>query len=255
LNKNTLYRPVFAVILSFFIFQIMSFLNPVCFYPSAQAQSTTTFRSQDEFHISACNGTVGFAVNGTYSTAMLQNDFWIFTNLHVNGDAFIKNFSVSVQNCNITIDSFHLSNATRQTLRFNYHLEGVGKQVFNFGLGPINKRFASTDWSVITRNNGHNVFLAEGRDFTISQDGTLTIAGLTGNVSIIRWGFSDVLQDSNLSFVEQNSVAITVAALLAIIVAMAVIIKVKSRRNCLKNDAQASNRASNLKQLWRVPFW
>lgn len=193
--------------------------------PSAGAQTSTAFTSSDKFSIPAYNGTISFAVNGTYSKATLQNDSWTFVNLRLSRSLPLQNFTVSAQNCNITIISYSSFNTTRQTLRLIYSVEGVGRQVFNFGVRGQAGQFAGVDWSVIV---GDNVFLAEGENWNISPDGTLTVDGATGFVNVVHWGFySNNLSSSNLPFYEQHSVAIATAITLALIVAVAVVFKLK----------------------------
>jgi hypothetical protein len=75
--------------------------------------------------------------------------------------------------------------------------------------------------------------LAEGDGWTISHDGTIVINGARGNVSVIHYNFygsfGNGLQNSNLPFYQQHSLAITVTAAVAIIVIIAVVIKTKHK--------------------------
>ena len=72
--------------------------------------------------------------------------------------------------------------------------------------------------------------MAEGEGWTISNDGTLVVTGVTGNVSIVHWGFSEnSLPSSNLPSYLQHSVAIVIAMVVAVTVIVAIIIKVKSK--------------------------
>ena len=197
--------------------------------PNTRAQTDITFNSADKFSIPSYNGTISFAVNGTYSKATLENDTWTFTNLRLNRSQPLENFKISTQNSNVTVFSYLAFNTTLQSARLRYAVEGEGKQIFNFGLGSQGGEWSGVDWSVIT---GNNVFMAEGEGWTISNDGTLVVTGVTGNVSIVHWGFfENSLPSSNLPFYLQHSVAIATVVVVAIIVSVAVAIKVKSREH------------------------
>jgi len=194
---------------------------------NTQAETDITFNSADKFSIPSYNGAISFAVNGTYSKATFENDTWTFTNLRLNRSQPLENFKISTQNSNVTVFSYLAFNTTLQSARLRYAVEGKGEQIFNFGLGSQGGEWSGVDWSVIT---GNNVFMAEGEGWTISNDGTLVVTGVTGNVSIVHWGFSEnSLPSSNLPSYLQHSVAIVIAMVVAVTVIVAIIIKVKSK--------------------------
>lgn len=218
-------------------------------YPNAIAQNNTTLTPEDKFTIPLYNGTVSFAVNGTYSKATFENDSWTFTNLALVGSHTLQNFTVSAQNSNVTILSYLALNFTRQSSRLRYSVEGQGKQVFNFGQGTTGGKFSGIDWSVIT---GNSTFLAEGAGWTISPNGTIVVSGISGNVSVIHWGFFDSTSfDSNLPFYQQHSIAIATAVSLAVAVAIAVVVKVRNSKSPsnkqLEKNAQAKKQSPALK--------
>jgi hypothetical protein len=195
--------------------------------PNTQAQTNITFSPADKFNIPSYNGTISFAVNGTYSEATFENDTWTFTNLHLNGSQPLANFKISTQNSNVTIFSYLAFNTTLQSALLRYVVEGQGKQILNLGLGSQEGEWTGADWSVVT---GNNVFMAEGEGWTISNDGTLIVTGATGNVSIVHWGFfENSLPSSNLPFYQQHSVAIVIAMVVAVTIIVAIVIKVKSK--------------------------
>jgi hypothetical protein len=197
--------------------------------PNTQAQTDITFKPADKFSIPSHNGTISFAVNGTYSKATLENDTWTFTNLRLNRSQPLENFKISTQNSNVTIFSYLAFNTTLQSARLRYAVEGKGEQIFNFGLVSQGGEWSGVDWSVIT---GNNVFMAEGEGWTISHDGTLIVTGATGNVSIVHWGFfENSLPSSNLPFYLQHSVAIVIVMVVAVTIIVAIVIKVKSKRH------------------------
>ena len=207
-----------------FIIFILSF---TCL--NTQAQTNVSFTSSDKFSIPAYNGIISFAVNGTYSSATLENNSWTFTNLLLNGSQPLENFAISTQNCNVTIFSYQILNNTSFNFStFNYAVEGKGNQILNLGLGPEEGgSITSVEWIIL---NNH-VFLAEGEGWSISHDGTMIVNGLSGNVSIIHYGSSELLSvsNSNLPFYQQHSVAIAIATAVTITLVIAVVIKVKNR--------------------------
>jgi hypothetical protein len=199
--------------------------------PNTQAQTDITFKPADKFSIPSYNGTISFAVNGTYSKATFENETWTFTNLCLNGSQPLENFTISAQNCNVTIFSYQTFNSTTfQGAMLRYEVEGKGNQILNLGLGPQQGGFsASVQWSVILSNNA---FATEGQDWSISHDGTMVVNGATSNITIVHWGFSESsVPNSNLPFYEQHSVAIIIAVAVAATVIVAVAVKVTNRKH------------------------
>jgi hypothetical protein len=210
----------------------------LCIFPwvcsFTQAQTVVSFQPSDKFSIPSNNGSVSFAVNGTYSNATFENDTWTFVNLHLSGSQPLEDFTFSTQDSNVTIFSYRSNNNTSfQSVRIKYAVEGQGKQTLNLGLGPEKGGSSSSlEWSVIVNNN---VFLAQGEGWTISDDGTMVINGATGNVSVVHYGFfgsfGNGLQNSNLPFYQQHSVAIAIGAAAAIVVVISVVINLKIRKS------------------------
>ncbi len=227
------------------------------FFPKTQAQTNTPFNPSNIFSVPSQKGTISFAVNGTYSSATLENNTWFFQNLQLNGSRTLANFSVSVENCNITIYAYQAFTTSRVSIRLIYVAQGVGKQVFNFGVGSIDLQLASTDWSVIINNN---VFLALGSGWTITQDGTVTVDGLTGLVNVVRWGFVDNnVSNSNVPFYEQHSVAIITVTSVAVIVAVALVVKMVGGRTSVTKEVsrhpKSDSSASALTPQRRIQPW
>ena len=111
-----------AIIAIFFIFSL--------FCPNTQAQTTTAFTPADKFLVPAYNGSISFAVNGTYSNAAFENNTWTFTNLHLNRSTLLENFEISTQNSNVTVISYTTSNNNLFLYaRLVYVAEGEGKQI------------------------------------------------------------------------------------------------------------------------------
>lgn len=206
-------------------------------YPNTKAQSNIHFTPEDQFLIPSSNGAVRFAVNGSYSSATLENGSWAFKNLSVNGTTPLQNFFVSAQDSNITIFSYFSSNFTITTLRLRYAVEGSGKQSFNFGQqGQVN----GVDWTIVKTVDRKNTFLTPGTDYKFSPNGEIVVNGATGNYSIIHYNFSNNrLLNSNLPFYEQQSVAIATSAAVAIVIVLAVVVAVRNRKNL--NDKKLDN--------------
>jgi hypothetical protein len=111
-----------------------------------------------------------------------------------------------------------------------YAVENQGKQILNFGLGPEAEELnLSYEWSVI--NN--NISLPEGKDWSFSHDGTIIVNDVSGEVIIKRYTFGDLFGNgeayANLPFHQQHSVGIIIGAVLAIVIIVAVLVKVKTR--------------------------
>ena len=208
--------------------------------PNSKAQTNTPLTSTDKFAIPEFNGTISFAVNGSYSKAVLENNVWTFTNLRLNGSQPLENFKISTQNSNVTIFSFIAINFTRHTSRLRYAVEGQGKQIVNLGINTTqNGEWNSLDWSVIKNNN---VFMTENEGWSITHDNTLTVEGVTGNVSIVYWGFLQNLPSSNLPFYLQHSVAITIVAVTVVVISVAATIKIVNRK---QSNNQVKNTRAN----------
>jgi hypothetical protein len=204
-----------------------------------QAQITISLQPSDKFRIPSNNGAVNFAVNGTYSKATFENDTWIFENLHLAGSQLLANFTFSTQNSNVTISSYRVTNGTSfQTIRLRCVIEGQGKQILNLGLGSQGEGWRSSlEWNVVVTGAGGTVFLAQGDGWTISHDGTIVINGASGNVSVVHYNFlGNGLQNSNLPFYQQHSLAIATTAAVAIIFVIAVVTKIKNKEAPKKSE-------------------
>ena len=212
------------VLIGIAIIVIIFILSLAC--SNSQAQTSIAFKPTDIFLVPAYNGSLSFAVNGTYSAATFENNTWTFTNLQLNGSQPLKNLEFSTQNSNVTIFSYLTFNNTAfQGIQLGYAVEGKGKQVLNLGLGSEEE-----DWEWSVAFNG--VFIGEGDGWNILRDGTLVVTGATGNVSIFDFeSFGNSAPSSNLPFYQQHSVAIIITVAVAATVVVAVVIKVNSRKH------------------------
>lgn len=192
--------------------------------PNTQAQTATTFTPSDRFSIPELNGTISFAVNGSCSSATLENGTWTFNDLRFNISHPLGNLKVSAENSNLTILSYRSYNLFGRSAQLRYNVQGVGTQTVNLGLNSSQPTHPS-EWSISVLGN---VFLAEGNGWNLLPDDSVVVSGLTGNVSVTHYGFV-VPNDGNLPFYQQHSIIIIAAIVLSVIVAIAVIIRVKVR--------------------------
>jgi hypothetical protein len=201
---------------------------------TVQAQNVTAFTTSDGFEISQLNGSIRFAYNGTYTSATLQNNTWVFRDLSLNNSNVLGNLTISVQDSDITIFTFY---SYRQSAQFNrygyirYNAQGIGTQTINLNInvtGPTD----SSEWGVV---NPAGVFLAEGRDWNLLSDNTVIVHGRTGNVTVAHYGFA-LDSESNEPFYIQHSVALVTFIVLVITAVIAVILSFKLRSKPLNGN-------------------
>ena len=197
--------------------------------PDAKAQDATTFTNQDKFSIPELNGSISFALNGSYSSATLENGTWNFNDLILNNSQPLGDLKLSAENSNMTVWSFRSFLFSGRSAQLRYNVQGIGNQTINLGLNSTQPTHP-IEWSVtvpsVTVPN--TVFLAEGDHWNLLPDNSVVVSGLTGNVSVTHYGFN-IRNTSNLPFYEQHSVIITTLALLAVIVGVALVIHFKVR--------------------------
>ena len=204
---------------AFLIIVLMFF--PVC--PNTQAQSGTTFTPTDKFSIPELNGSIRFSLNGSCSVATLQNGTWIFKDLRLNNSQPLGALKISAENSNVTILSYRATNTSIPTLRLTYTVQGEGKQTVNLDL---QQQTRVNEWSV---NLDGQPYVSEGNGWKLLHDDTLFITGATHNATITHYTYS-TFDDSNLPFYQKHSVAIITAAVVALTVTIAIVIKVKVRK-------------------------
>jgi hypothetical protein len=199
---------------------IASLLPNVIF--TTQAQTATNFTPADKFSIPQYNGTIRFGFNGSYTKAVLENDSWIFSSLRLNGSRPLRDLKISAQNSNITILLYSSYVNSTRAASLRYTVEGQGTQIINLGLNSTQRSYAY-QWTVTTPGKSGNIFLADGENWRLLPDDTVIVYGLSGNVTVTRYGFS-VAAD------EGHSVAIATGALVAATIAVAVVVRFKVRR-------------------------
>jgi len=205
---------------------------------TGKAQIETIFTQNTTFDIPTQEGKISFSVSGTYTSAILADGTWSFTNLLLNGSQNLDTFQVSARNSNITINSFILRNTTLRSARLRYVAESSGEQTFKMGITAGEGRWGlHPEWGVIV--NG--IWLGEGDGWKIAPDGTVTINGATGNVSILHYNFLGLSEaDKNMSFYEQHSVLILTLAFMSFMVSLGTIFWLKNKRLSSKKDVTSN---------------
>jgi hypothetical protein len=225
---------------------ILSAFKNCCKF-STFGQTELVFTPASRFLIPTNNGSISFAVNGTYTEAYLENGFWNFLNLRFNR-AFINysispgasanrtlrtgpvNLKVSAEDSNIKILSCQVYNSTFANSRvvnvlIRYAVDGYGKQIFNIGLGND-----QGDWSVTV--NGE--FIGKNHGWILTPDGTLTVMNTDENVTLTYWGFPVSYigreKGSTQSFLNEHSVTIATIVVVAITLVVATAIYAKNRK-------------------------
>jgi hypothetical protein len=201
-------------------------------FPTVQAQTSTNFTRADIFSIPSRNSQINFAVNGSYSSANLIDNVWVFTDLQLNRNPTLNILKISVENSNLTILSYQTRNMTSRVVaneRLAYRVFGEGKVTVNLGYSNAGQ-YGGSDWYVSKPGRNQTTFLSLGHDYSLKNDGTLIINGLTGNVSITHM-FLDrfVGNNANLPFYQQHSVIITVAIVIVLTLAAVLVIRLRNK--------------------------
>jgi len=206
-------------------------VSPLAF-PMVEAQNQVNVDPSDVFRIPALDGSINFAVNGTYETATLQDNTWVFTNLRLNGSVALPNFKCATENTDLTI--YYCRNFTsRITLR--YFAEGDGRQTFDLGLGSKAAKYGGGDWVVSASGN---TFWSAGDKWHVNPDGSVTVNRVSGNVSVSHWYYMEAADTSDQPFYQAHSVAIgTVIAVFLTMVTATICMRTKEK-TIQKDDNQ-----------------
>jgi hypothetical protein len=210
---------------------IFIFLLVLMSFPTIYGQTSTTFTSKDTFSIPSSNAQISFAVNGTYSSAILNGNIWTFTNLHLNRSSTLGILKISAENSDVKIQSYTYQNGTNiPNERLRYIVVGEGKVTVNLGHSNAGQ-YGGSDWYVTKAGRGQTTFYAVGHDYVLGNDGTLTINGITGNVTITHSFLERALgNNSNLPFYLQHSVIIVTAIVLVLTFAVVIVIWLKNNQ-------------------------
>ncbi len=198
-----------------------------------QAQTQTAFTTADEFSIPQYNSSIRFALNGSYSAATLENGFWTFKNLTLfsqnlsflglNATQGSGELKISAKNSNVTVWTYISVNYSFPVDLLSYYAEGTGNQTVNLGLNA--SRSSSDEWSVIVADS---VFLPLGQNWRLLPDDSVLVWDKTGNVTVAHFSFNN--EYKNLSFFLQHYVGIFTVLLLAFVILVAVVIRVRAKK-------------------------
>jgi hypothetical protein len=212
---------------------ILTFLILIPQFSQTNAQNETNFTAKDRFSIPQANGTISFALNGSYTSAILANDTWSFrdlkldyqnlTFLGLNATQGLDRLNFSTQNSNVTIWNCFSVNYTLPVVLLSYYAEGVGNQTINLGLNA--SQTSNSEWSVIVADS---VFLPEGNNWRLSPDGSVLVWGRTGNITVAHFGFTG--EYKSLSFLLQHDIIIFTGVFLIAVILVSLIIRVRTRK-------------------------
>jgi hypothetical protein len=203
---------------------------------NAEAQNSGAFTTADTFSIPELTGSINFSTNGSYTSAILQNNTWEFNNLELADSTTSGNIKISAQNSHVTIYRFLSYQNTSQFGRLalvSFRVDGEGEQSFNLDL-KLNRTTHQSEWSIIVPMNPDGTgsdFLPEGKLWHLLSDNTVVVDGVLGNVTIAYFGFGLNTEDnSNQSFAEQHSLAIATILIVAATIAISAVISFRVRR-------------------------
>lgn len=197
----------------------------VSFVENVEAQTTTNFTPADVFAIPELNGSINFATNGSYTSAILQNNSWIFSGLSLNASQYRGGLTVSTENSNIIITDYRSSSILGRSQVIRYIAQGQGTQTVNLHLNTT-KPTHDSEWMVIL---SPAIFLSVNNGWSLQPDNTVVLNGLTGNITVFHYVLN-VPDDSGLPFYLQHSVALITVGVVAAVVVTAVLLTLKARR-------------------------
>jgi hypothetical protein len=208
---------------------------------TVQAQTPTAFISTNEFPIPTQNSTITFALDGTYSAAILENGTWTFKDItfdnpkvpffDLTGIKSVGNLEISARDCNITIWIYLNVHYTYPIVLVSYFSQGTGTQTVNLGLNNTQPT-SSSEWSVVVNEN---VFLAEGQGWKLLPDDSLVITPPNaGNITVMHFDFNDPEVQKNLPFWMQHFVLLLIGVVLAVTAGVAVLIRIRLSRQMPK---------------------
>jgi hypothetical protein len=193
-------------------------------YSNTQAQTNITITPNETFTIPETNGSIHFAINGSCTSATLQNSTWVFTDLELANYPSNGTLKFSTENSNITIYSFRTTSQFGRTTSIRYIADGPGKQYINLGLNTT-KSTDPSEWLITLPKGG---VVVHGIGWNLLPDNTVVLNGLTGNVTVSHFNYSVTIATG--PFYVQHSIIIITAAIVAATVAVSVLIKFKVRR-------------------------
>jgi hypothetical protein len=235
----------FSLMFSLVGLALIGMACPTGLYAYASAQTSTPFTTATPFSIPAYNATVFFAIDGSYSQAVLENDTWVFNGLAFSNSVTLNSFNVSAQDCNVTL---YFSGVFRGYLRgqeaglLQYNVTGPGIQRFNFGLDPnfaVNPRYRDLMVrfsSEFFTNSSEVARMGEG--WQLAADGTVTVDGAATGASIMYVDYSNMYKDASLPFYIQHSVTITAVASMLAVAALGIVLRFRLARSKPEEETQ-----------------
>jgi hypothetical protein len=132
------------------------------------------------------------------------------------------------ENSDIIIFS-HLSyDYLRKISVLTYFAEGQGTQTLNIGIGAGKEQGGiNIEWSVIE----NDTFIAQGNKWNITPEGTLTMTGFAGNVTVFYFSLGENASGENLSFIQQHSIVILTAFVVVVTIVVAIVVRAKSKKH------------------------
>jgi hypothetical protein len=189
-----------------------------------QAQTATTITPNDTFNIPQSQGSIRFALNGSCTSASLQDNAWVFTNLKLGNTSFNGTLKFSTEDSNVTINYFGMRTGQfTSSVIVRYNVDAQGKQYVNLGLNTTRKTDPS-EWFV---NVPNGIAVVYGIDWNLLPDNTVELNGLKGNVTVSHYNYIQPVATG--PFYVQHSVAIITGAVAAAVVAVAVAIKFRGK--------------------------
>jgi hypothetical protein len=237
-------KPIFILPLILLIF--ISFPQSI----ASEEGQVETFHSLDKFFVPSSNGSISFAVGGSYALLkeensslhfyglILDNYVLNFTDPHIdiakgtvtgrdilnytrnNGD-----FSVAIQDCNVIILNYDiLAKFLPAQGWLNYTVSGVGSQSFN--LHYTGTVFQPLNWTVFINDT-----VVPEEMWYVSSDGWVTVSSSNTNVSIF---FEMIDSPKDEPIVPQDTVTLSVTAVIIVLIMLTTIIIFLLRRQAKK---------------------
>jgi len=197
----------------------------ILFLENTSAQIETTFSPETQFSIPIQNSTINFSVEGTYKNAILENNTWIFYNLHLAKSSILDVFKISAENCNVTINSYEKFASTEEAGIIHYAVVGQGTQSFNVGLSQKGRV-----WSVVI----NEIFLGENEGWYALADETIIVTHHAPNITIYYIDNpADLVTNGKglYSLFQQHSIIILSTLIFLTVLVITIIIKIKNNPN------------------------
>ena len=214
--------------LSLIIVLLMSILLFSIEAPLAFAQPEARYYLSPSDQFPSVNGSISFAINGTYYDATVSNGVWSFIGLKLNNSRYTANISISAENCNLTIYSVSAFNVTARSVSIRYYVTGEGTQTVRFL--DLTQKTDPAEWSVVIRDPSGNIWLSEGQNWDLQANNTMFVHGIRGNLSVSRFNFGGLPDLSNVPYYLQHSIALITLGVFIAVVATILVFKVTTRR-------------------------